>query len=154
MAAPSARYERPSAFERAFGRVLATLVRLGLVRGHFCVLEVRGRTSGRTIALPVDVLQLAGRRYLVSARGDTQWARNARAAGQVALVRGRRRERCLVRELPVSERPPVLKAYLDRFAAEVQRFFPVRKGSPAEAFAPLAPRYPVFELLPPGYNPR
>jgi len=31
---------------------------------------------------------------------------------------------------------------------EVQRFFPVPKGSPVEAFTELAPRYPVFELQP------
>ena len=43
---------------------------------------------------------------------------------------------------------PVLKAYLDRFASEVQHFFPVAKGSPVEAFKDLAPRYPVFELQP------
>jgi hypothetical protein len=45
-----------------------------------------------------------------------------------------------------STRPPVLKAYLDHFAGEVQRFFPVPKGSPVEAFIDLAPRCPVFAL--------
>jgi hypothetical protein len=50
--------------------------------------------------------------------------------------------------LSAAERPPVLKAYLDRFAHEVQRFFPVPKGSAVEAFYDLAPRYPVFELQP------
>jgi hypothetical protein len=43
-------------------------------------------------------------------------------------------------------RPPVLKAYLDRYATEVQRFFPVPKGSPVALFRDIAPRYPVFEL--------
>ena len=64
------------------------------------------------------------------------------------LARAMRRHRYAVRELPPSERPPVLKAYLDRFASEVQRFFPVPTGSPIEAFGDLAPRYPVFELQP------
>ncbi len=150
MPADAARYLRPTGVERAFGRVLAALVRFGLVRGHFWVLEVRGRRSGRTISLPVDVLEMAGRRFLVSARGETNWVRNARSAGEVALVRAGRRERCAVREVGAAERPAILKAYLDRFAAEVQRFFPVAKGSPAAAFADLAPRYPVFEVLPPG----
>ena len=45
-------------------------------------------------------------------------------------------------------RPAILKAYLDRFASEVQRFFPVLKGSAEEAFNDLVPRYPVFELQP------
>jgi hypothetical protein len=66
----------------------------------------------------------------------------------VTLVRALRRRRYAVRELPPDLRPPVLKAYLDRFAVEVQRFFPVPKGSAVEAFNELALRYPVFELRP------
>jgi hypothetical protein len=142
-------YRRPNAAERAFGRALTVLVRLGLVRGHFYVLEVRGRKSGRAISLPVDPLELDGSRYLVCARGEANWVRNARAAGEIVLVRAMRRQRYRVRELAPALRPPVLKAYLDRFASEVQRFFPVVAGSPVEAFAELAPRYPVFELLSP-----
>lgn len=141
-------YLAPAILERLLGRMLAALVRIGLVRGRFYVLEVRGRKSGRTISLPVDPLDLDGRRYLVCARGNSNWVRNARAAGEVALVRALRRDRYTVLELPASQRPPVLKAYLDRFAGEVQRFFPVPKGSPVEAFNDTAPHYPVFELRP------
>jgi hypothetical protein len=126
--------------------MLAALVRIGLVRSHFYVLEVRGRKSGRTISLPVDLLDLDGRRYLVCARGNANRVRNARAAGEVTLVRAMRRRRYAVSELPPGLRPPVLKAYLDRFAGEVQRFFPLPKGSAVDAFEDLAPRYPVFEL--------
>ena len=142
------RYLRPGALERSLGRMLVLLVWIGLIRSHFYVLEVRGRKTGRTISLPADPLDLEGRRYLVCARGNANWVRNARTAGEVALVRAMRRRRYAVRELPPSLRPPVLKAYLDRFASEVQRFFPVPKGSPVEAFNHLAPRYPVFELQP------
>ena len=98
------------------------------------------------ITLPVDPIDLAGRRYLVCARGNANWVRNTRAAGEVVLGRAMRRHRYTVRELPDSMRPPILKAYLDRFANEVQRFFPVPRGSPPEAFNALAPDYPVFEL--------
>ena len=140
-------YLRPRTIERVFGHMLAWLVRLGVVRGHFYVLEVRGRKSGRTIALPVDVLDLEARRYLVCARGNSNWVRNARAAGEVVLVRAMHRQHYAVREVPIAMRPLLLKAYLDRYAREVQRFFPVAKGSPIEAFQDLAPRYPVFELL-------
>src|SRR5438105_14900155 len=139
-------YLRPGAVEHIFGRILVALVRIGLVRGHFYVLEVRGRKSGRTISLPVDPIKLDGRCYLVCARGNSNWVRNARAAGEVVLARALRRRRYRARELPPSLRPPILKAYLDRYAAEVQRFFPVRRGSPVEAFDDFAPRYPVFEL--------
>jgi hypothetical protein len=144
--APS--YLRPRAVERIFGSTLAFLVRLGLIRGHFYVLEARGRKSGKTISVPVDPLDLDGRRYLVCARGASNWVRNARSAGEVALVRAMRRHRYAVREILPSMRPPVLKAYLDRFASEVQRFFPGPKGSAVDAFNDLAPRYPVFELQP------
>jgi len=140
-------YLRPTVFERLAGRALGYLVRIGLIRGHFYVLEVRGRKSGRTISLPVDLLELDGRPYLVCARGNSNWVRNARAAGEVVLARALRRRRYRVRELPPSMRPPILKAYLDRYAGEVQRFFPVRKGSSVEAFNDLAPRYPVLELI-------
>src|SRR6266700_1263708 len=138
MAENARSYLRPGAVERIFGRILVSLTRIGLVRGHFYVLEVRGRKSGRTIALPVDPVDLEGQRYLVCARGNSNWVRNARTAGEVALVRAMRRRRYAARELPPSLRPPVLKAYLDRFAGEVQRFFPVPKGSPVESFNHLA----------------
>jgi hypothetical protein len=45
-------------------------------------------------------------------------------------------------------RSPIVKAYLERFAGDVQRFFPIPKGSAVEAFNDFAPRYPVFELDP------
>ena len=139
-------YQRPTLGERFFGRALTAAVRIGLIGGHFAVLEVRGRKSGRTIALPVDPLDLDGRRYLVCPRGDANWVRNVRATGEVVLARAMRRRRYVARELPPDQRPPVLKAYLDRFAVEVQRFFPIPKGSAVGAFSDLAPRYPVFEL--------
>jgi hypothetical protein len=141
-------YLRPNAVERILGRLLVVLIRIGLIRGHFYVLEVRGRKSGRTISLPVDPLDLAGHRYLVCARGASNWVRNARAASEIALVRAMRRHYYAAREIPPPMRPPILKAYLDRYAGEVQRFFQVPKGSTVEAFTDLAPRYPVFELQP------
>ena len=98
--------------------------------------------------LPVDPIEFEGRAYLICARGNSNWVRNARTAGEVVLVRAMRRQQYAVRELPPGIRSPILKAYLDRFAGEVQRFFPVPKGSPVELFNDLAPHYPVFELQP------
>ena len=141
-------YLRPGAIERVFGRALVFMIRVGVVRGHFYVLEVRGRRSGRTISLPVDPLDFNGQRYLVCARGNSNWVRNTRTAGEIVLVRALRRRRYAAREISSEMRPPILKAYLNRFAAEVQRFFPVPKGSAVEAFTDLAPRYPVFLLQP------
>lgn len=150
MADTRARFSPPGAVERVFGHLLVALIRAGLVRGHFYVLEIRGRKTGKVISLPVDPLDLAGQRYLVCPRGESNWVKNVRVAGELTLVRAFRRERYTVTEIGAQERAPILREYLDRFAAEVQRFFPVSKGAPIEDFAALAPHYPVFrlELLP------
>ncbi len=97
-----ASFLRPGAAERILGRVLTSLVWIGLIRGHFYVLEVRGRKSGKTISLPVDPLDLDGKRYLVCARGESNWVRNVRSAGDVVLARAMRRHRYAARELPAS----------------------------------------------------
>ena len=142
-------YQRPpSPLERAFNRAFGVLVGLGLGLPHNYLVEVRGRNTGRIRATPVDLLEMDGRRFLVAGRGFTQWVRNAEAAGEVTLRKGRRRRRFRVLAVPDDEKPPVLKAYLDRFARTVQRYFPVPAGSPPSAFAPVAARYPVFELTP------
>ena len=138
----------PSPVERFFSRVFGILVGLGLGLPHNYQLQVRGRRSGRLYSTPVDVLIHGGRRFLVAGRGETQWVRNARVTGQVTLRKRGRREELRVRALPDVEKPEVLKAYLDRFKLTVQRYFLLQAGSPAGAFAPLAARYPVFELIP------
>ena len=97
----------------AVGWVIA---RLGRSPGGAQLLEVRGRVSGRVRSTPVNPLEIEGQRYLVSPRGETQWVRNFRAAGEAALrVGGRREPIVLVRELADEEKPPVLRAYLDRW---------------------------------------
>ena len=144
---PSRSFELLTGADRLLNRAIGGLIRLGLGPGHMHVLEVRGRRSGKRYSLPVDLLSEQGRLYLVAPRGHTQWARNAEASGEVTLRRGTRVTRYQLRALPDSEKPPILKAYLDRFRRAVQRFFPVSAGSPAEAFVPIAERYPTFELI-------
>jgi hypothetical protein len=84
----------------------------------------------------------------VAPRGRTQWVRNAEAAGEVTLKRGRTRERFHLRLVAEREKPEILKAYLDAFRREVQRYFSVAAGAPVETFVELTANYPVFELLP------
>jgi len=52
-----------------------------------------------------------------------------------------------VQSVADQQKPALLKAYLDSFKAEVQRYFPVAAGSDVQAFAGIAGSYPVFELL-------
>lgn len=141
-------YRKATAAERFFNRIFGVLVGLGLGLPHNYLVEVRGRKSGKIYATPIDLLEMNGKRYLVAPRGRTQWVRNAEAAGEVMLKKGKARQRYRVRAIPDSDRPGLLKAYLDRFKTTVQRYFPVPAGSPPQAFAEIAGNYPVFELLP------
>ena len=81
-------------------------------------------------------------------RGRTQWVRNAEAAGEVTLKKGKLRQKFGLRALSDQEKPEILKAYLDQFKREVQSYFPVPAGSPVEAFQELVQSYPAFELIP------
>ncbi|MBZ5599052.1 MAG: nitroreductase family deazaflavin-dependent oxidoreductase [Acidobacteriia bacterium] len=148
MSATLPAFRAPSAFERVFNRVYGILVGCGLGFSHSYLLQVRGRKSGRIYSTPVDLLELDGKHFLVAPRGRTQWVRNAEAAGEVILKRGRSRQSFRLRPLSDAEKPGILKAYLDAFKREVQRYFPLPAGSPAQAFADLAQSYPAFELLP------
>lgn len=148
MKQPSTRFKRPTTVDRAINKLFGLVVGLGLGLRHNYLLQVRGRKSGRIYSTPVDVLDRAGKRYLVAPRGYTQWVRNAIANGTVSLKKGRRSEEFGVRLLSDDERPDILKSYLDRYKLTVQRYFPVRAGSPTEAFRPLTGDYPVFELVP------
>ncbi len=123
------------------------LVGLGIGAKYNYVLETRGRKTGRVFATPVNLLEMNGHRYLVAVRGETGWVRNARAAGSISLRKGGTRMQLSVREIAVEQRPPMLKEFLDRYAGQVQRFYPVPKGSPVEAFGVMASRAPVFELI-------
>jgi deazaflavin-dependent oxidoreductase (nitroreductase family) len=140
-------FRQPSSIERLFNRAFGFLVGLGVGFPHNYLLQVRGRKSGKIYSTPIDLLELDGKRYLVAPRGRTQWVRNAEAAGEVTLKRGRRVEKFGLRPLSGPEHLDVLKAYLDRFKSEVQRYFPISAGSPPGAFASVANSYPAFELV-------
>ncbi|HET6692567.1 MAG TPA: nitroreductase family deazaflavin-dependent oxidoreductase [Miltoncostaeaceae bacterium] len=145
------RYVVPDAFtRRVMNPAVTLLTRLGISVMGSRVLEVAGRRSGLPRRTPVNLLQVGDDRYLVAPRGDTQWVRNLRAAGEGHLLLGRRRTRFAAREVPVDEREPVLRAYLKRWTWEVGKFFGgVKADSPAEDLARIAPDHPVFRLGPP-----
>src|SRR5262245_34031562 len=139
-------FRQPSSGERLFNRLFGWFVGLGIGLPHNYLLQVTGRKTGRLYSTPVNILDYEGRRFLVAPRGETQWVRNARSSQQIWLKKGRRRQAYRVRELADTDKPMVLKIYLDRFKTTVRRYFPAPAGSPPEAFAELATRYPVFEL--------
>jgi deazaflavin-dependent oxidoreductase (nitroreductase family) len=133
--------------ERGFNRFFGFLVGLGLGLKHNYLLQVCGRKSGKLYSTPIDLLELDGKRFLVAPRGRTQWVRNAEAAGEVTLKKGGFQQRFRLRAVSDAEKPPLLKAYLDRFKTTVQRYFPVPAGSDVQAFDSISADYPVFELI-------
>jgi deazaflavin-dependent oxidoreductase (nitroreductase family) len=52
---------------------------------------------------PVAVVRQGGKRWVVSTFGDTNWARNLRAAGEGVITSGRRRESVHAVELSSDE---------------------------------------------------
>ena len=141
-------FREPTAVEKIFNRVMGVLVGLGLGPSHIHLLQVRGRKTGKLYSTPVDPMEQNGKRYLVAPRGRTQWVRNAEAAGEITLKKGSTRLKFRLRPISCAEKPQILKAYLDNFKREVQNYFPVPAGSPAESFAAIVDNYPAFELLP------
>jgi deazaflavin-dependent oxidoreductase (nitroreductase family) len=147
MTSPLPAFREPTAFEKLFNRTFGFLVGLGLGPSHIYLLQVRGRKSGKLFSTPVDLLELEGKRYLVAPRGRTQWVRNAEAAGEITLKKGSTLQKFRLRPISGDEKLPILKAYLDTFKREVQRYFPIPAGSPVGAFNAITDSYPAFELL-------
>jgi len=143
-------YQAPGWFTRnIFNGVVALSTRLGLSVWGSRVLRVRGRTTGEWRSNPVNLLTLEGKRYLVAPRGHTQWVRNLRVAGSGELVLGRRAEPFRAVEVPDPEKPPILRAYLRRWKAEVGVFFGgVSADSPQEDLERIAPDHPIFRINP------
>jgi deazaflavin-dependent oxidoreductase (nitroreductase family) len=140
---------KPTTLEGGLNRVFGTLVGLGFGLRHNYLLQVRGRKSGRMYSTPVNLLAIDQKLYLVCPRGRAQWVRNAEASGRV-LLKKRRIQEFELSAVPDEKKPAILKEYLERYRTTVQRYFPVKAGSPLSAFAPYVARYPVFDLRPAG----
>src|SRR5258706_15053466 len=124
--------------EQFFNRAFGFLVGLGLSPSYNYLLEVKGRKSGKIYSTPVNLHEVNGKQFLVAPRGRTQWVRNAEASGEVTLKKIGRRRTYRLRPLADSEKPEILKSYLMRYSAAVQRFFPIRPDAPLGAFAGIA----------------
>lgn len=133
--------------KNVFNRIVAGLARLGISVAGSRVLEVQGRKSGEWRQTPVNPLEFEGNRYLVSPRGNSQWVRNMRVSGGGRLVRGRRVEEFTATEVPEEERPPLLRAYLEKWKWEVGAFFDgVGPDSSDEELRRIAPDHPAFRI--------
>jgi len=138
----------PGSVARAINRLYGWLTAVGISPSYSYLLQSKGRKTGITYSTPVNVLHHDAKLYLVGTRGHTQWSRNVLVNERITLTRGKRRERFRLRVVPDKDKAEILKTYLARFNWMAWRFFPVPANAPIPAFAAIADRYPVFELIP------
>jgi deazaflavin-dependent oxidoreductase (nitroreductase family) len=144
------RYVQPGWFTRQVAnRLVRRLARMGVTIRGSRELRVRGRATGEWRSTVVNLLDFEGRQFLVAPRGTTQWVRNLRAAGTGELRAGRHHQPFRGVEVRDEDKVPVLRAYLERWKAEVGIFFDgIGPDAPDEAVARIAPGYPVFLIEP------
>ena len=140
------RGQRPNLIAKIMNRWWAFVGSSGVAPNYLTTLEVIGRKSGRTISLPVVMVVIEGQRYLVSMLGDNvQWVQNVRAASGKAVLRSGGREEILLEELPIHERAPIIRTYL-QYAPGARPHVPVSKNAALSEFEKIAPAYPVFRV--------
>lgn len=125
--------------------VIGRLVKAGVGPKGTYLLTTRGRRTGTPRTNPVVLIEDEGGRFLVAPYGEVAWVRNARAAGEVTVARGRRTETLPITEVGPAQSAPVLKRYL-AVAPIVRPYFDALKDSPVEHFEKEADRHPVFRL--------
>jgi deazaflavin-dependent oxidoreductase (nitroreductase family) len=132
---------------RRYARVWAAVIAHGVLPRRWVTLEVTGRRSGRPRRFPLGMADVDGQWYLVSMLGeDCNWVRNLRTAhGDAVLYQRGRAHQCLLVEVPVEARPPILRRYLEKVPG-ARPHVGVDRCAPLESFAAVAASYPVFRL--------
>lgn len=132
---------------RLLNEFMALLVRLGLGPRTIHLLTTVGRRSGVRRTQPVNVLEFAGQRWLVSPYGLRPWVLNTRANGEAWLRRGRALQRVRLEEVDAATAAPVLKAYV-AVNGVTRPYFDAPHDAPTAEFEAEAARHPVFRVLP------
>ncbi|BAX92725.1 nitroreductase family deazaflavin-dependent oxidoreductase [Mycobacterium shigaense] len=146
----STRYEEPNRVARAGNVAMRWLTDLGVSIAGTQVLRVRGRKTGKARAVVINLLTVDGVDYVVSPRGNTQWARNVRAAGSVEIGPRWRRRQVTVTEVSDAAKPELLRRYLARWYWQVKDFvLGLTPESTQEQLLAAAPSIPVFALAQP-----
>jgi hypothetical protein len=133
---------------RRLARIWAAVFGLGLLPRRWVTLEVAGRRSGHLARFPLGMADYGGQWYLVSMLGERcNWVQNVRAAGGRATLRRGHAVTCRLAEVPVSERPPIIKRYLAKVPG-ARPHIPVNRHAPLADFQAIAAHYPVFQVSP------
>lgn len=111
------------------------------------VLTVQGRKSGESRSVVVNPLDLNGKTYLMSPRGETQWVKNLRADSTLTLHRGSNSAGYRATEVSdADEKFSVLRAYLDRWSGQVKNLMGVDKSSSDQELRAIIEKHPIFVL--------
>ena len=125
-------YLRPPWFTARVFNKIAMLT--GIAGTETLTLTTRSGRKQRTPVISVDV---AGTKYLVSTRGESQWVRNVRANPSVTLTSRGSSQSFTATEISIESRPPVLEAYRAKAGTTVDGYF---------SRLPDAADHPVFRL--------
>ncbi len=144
---------RADATARRLARFWAGVFSLGLAPRRWVTLEVRGRRSGRPVRFPLGMADWNGQWFLVSMLGEhCNWVQNVRAADGRAVLRHGRATSCELVELPAGDRAPVIRRYLDTVPG-ARPHIPVSRDAALADVDAIAPRYPVFLVVPQNSGP-
>ncbi len=143
---------KPPWWLKPANKVFIQMSKLGMTFGGESpvVLTVAGRKTGAPRSTPVTPMTVDGGRYVVAGFPGADWVRNARAASEVTLRRGRTTERVRMVELSPEDAKPLLRAFPTEVPTGVgfmKRSGLVKEGSPEE-FEALAGRCAVFRFDP------
>ena len=142
------RYDEPNMAARAGNELIRWLAEAGISIAGTRALRVRGRKTGKLRGVVINLLTVDGRDYVVSPRGNTQWARKSRAAGAVEMGPRWRGREVRIAEVADDAKPQLLKRYLDRWYWEVKGHVGgLTPESTDDEMRAAAPSIPVFELL-------
>ena len=142
------RYDEPNLAARAGNEVIRWLAEAGVSIAGTRALRVRGRKTGKLRGVVINLLRVDGRDYVVSPRGNTQWARNARAAGSVETGPRWRSREVRIAEVADDAKPQLLRRYLGRWYWEVKGHVGgLTPESTDDEMRAAASSIPVFELL-------
>ena len=142
------RYDEPNLAARATNAVFRWLAEAGISIAGTRALRVRGRTTGKLRGVVVNLMTVDGRDYVVSPRGNTQWVRNARAAGELEMGPRWRGRTVRIVEVADDAKLELLKRYVDRWYWEVKGHVGgLTPQSTDEQIRAVAPSIPIVELL-------
>ena len=121
--------------------------------GPMMLLTVRGRKTGKSRTVPVDIHERDGRRFLIATHGMGNWVYNLRATGEGILSLGWSRQAFTAVELIPEAGGPVIKEVLGPLLASqgvrgsaLRQNFGLTADASVNDCINAARSHPVFEL--------